>query len=91
MLEGRPGGTPPVKGGVMTDKELIDKVKENHMALLGLLSLPYPDGDGAQLGYDGEVRSLEVDGDDLLEECDSRRLDRRYALHGFIKKERWLE
>jgi hypothetical protein len=75
----------------MTDTELVAKVKANHMALLGLLSLPYPDGDGAQLGYDGEVRSLDVNGDDLLEECDRRRLDRRCALHGFVKKERWLE
>ena len=75
----------------MTDAELVAKVKANHMTLLGLLSLPYPDGDGAQLGYDGEVRSLDIDGDDLLEECDRRKLDRRYALHGFIKKERWLE
>ncbi len=75
----------------MTDAELVTKVKANHMALLGLLSLPYPDGDGAQLGYDGEVHTLDVDGDGLLEECDRRGLDRRYALHGYIKKERWLE
>ena len=76
---------------MQTDNDLVQKVKKNHLTLLELFSLPYPDGDGAQLGYEGEVRSLEVEGDKLLKECDSRGLDRRYALQGFIKKERWLE
>ena len=70
---------------MQTNIELVQETKKNHLALMELLSLPYPDGDGAQLGYEGEVRSLEVEGDKLLEECNQRGLDRRYALHGFIK------
>lgn len=85
-------GAPHLERSVMqTDRDLVEKVKGNHLALLELFSCPAPTADGALLGYEGEIRSLEVEGDELLEECDRRGLDRRYALHGHIKKERWLE
>ena len=70
------------------DVSLVTAVKKNHLALLELFSCPAPTADGALMGYEGEIRSLEVEGDELLEECDRQGLDRRYALHGFIKKER---
>ncbi len=70
----------------MTDRELVAKIRENNGELMGLLSCPAPTADGASLGYDGEVRALEIDGDGLLEEADRRGLDRRAALLGVIKR-----
>ena len=69
----------------MTNTDLVRDVRKNNRNLMELLACPYPDGDGAQLGYDGEVRALEVEGDELLEECDHRGMDRRAALLGAVR------
>ncbi len=70
----------------MTDNELVRKIRANDRALMDLLACPAPTADGASMGYDGEVRALGINGDDLLEEADSRGLDRRAALLGVIKR-----
>lgn len=74
---------------MQTDANLIVKVKQNNISLLELLACPYPTADGAQMGYDGEVHALNVEGDELLEECDRRGLDRQAALVGVIKRRQW--
>ncbi len=70
----------------MTDGELVMKIRDNNRSLMELLGCPAPTADGASMGYDGEIRALEVDGDELLEEADRRGLDRRAALLGVIKQ-----
>ena len=70
---------------MMTDSELVLKIRANNHDYMELLSWPMPTADGALLGYEGEVAALGLDGDELLEEADRRGLDRRAALLGVIK------
>ncbi len=69
-----------------TNGELVCQIRENNRVLLCLLACPPPTADGALLGYEGEIRVLEADGDELLEEADRRKLSRSAALLGVIKK-----
>lgn len=71
----------------MTDRELVLKIRANNCAYTRLLACPAPTADGALMGYEGELRSLDIDGDELLEMADLRGLDRRAALLGVIKRE----
>ena len=79
-------GDGTVRSRAMTDRELIVKIRENDRALLELLVCSAPTADGALMGYEGELCTLELDGDELLEECDRRGLDRQAALLGVIKR-----
>ena len=70
----------------MNDHELVQKVWELNRASIELLSYPMPESDGALGGYEMEARSLDYDIDGLLEECDVRGLERKYALCGVARK-----